>query len=88
MNFLNVRVISPSGELQNFKARSVSSNNSSGRFDILPGHANFVTYISDKTIDVISEDKEKIALNYPVAIIQVIKDQVSIFIDVETFKAI
>lgn len=88
MNLLSVRIISPSGELEKFKARSISSTNSAGRFDILPGHANFITYISQKKIDAIRDDKSKTTFDYPVAIIQTGKDLVNIFVDVETLKPI
>lgn len=81
-------MISPSGELHKLSARSVSSNNSAGRFDILPGHANFVTFISGKTIDVVLEDKQNFELKYPVAIIEVSKDKVTIFVDVESIKSL
>lgn len=84
MTFLEVHVISPLGELYNFKARSVSSSNSAGRFDILPGHANFVTYVSKVPVECALEDGSKMKLDYPVAIIRVGKDKVTIFVDVES----
>lgn len=83
MNLLEVKVIAPSGELYNLKAKSVSSTNSAGKFDILPGHANFVTFVSGQEIDIVTDDKQQIQLEYPVAIIQVGKDKVSIFVDVD-----
>jgi len=81
-------VVSPNGELYNLKARSVSSNNSAGRFDILPGHANFVTFLSGKKIDLVLDTKEQMQLDYPVGIIQVGRDKVTIFVDVEALKSI
>lgn len=88
MNILDVRVVSPSGDLYKLKARSVSSNNSAGRFDILPKHANFVTFIANKKIDIVLENKQQVQLDYPVSIIKAGKDQVTIFVDVESLKSI
>ncbi len=86
MTLLAVRVVSPVGELNKFNARSVSSANSAGKFDILPGHANFVTYISGKKLEIVLEDKSKIQLEYPVAVVKVWNDKVDIFVDVEAFQ--
>lgn len=86
MKFLDVRVIGPAGVIAEYKARSVSSNNSAGRFDILPKHANFVTYISGKKINIILGDGTKADLDYPVAIIRAGSDKVIIFVDIESVK--
>ena len=43
MDTLQVRIVSPKGEVFKGEATAVSSRNSVGNFDILPQHANFVT---------------------------------------------
>ena len=46
----NVVINSPNELIWEGRAKSVSSTNSVGAFDILPGHANFVTMIESKPI--------------------------------------
>lgn len=61
------------------RALAVSSVNSLGSFDILPQHANFITFIKNKPIDLKKEDgtKQTFALNQ--AVIYVHNDAVSIY---------
>lgn len=42
---LNVKIISPTQTIFQGQALSVSSANSTGKFDILPYHANFITMV-------------------------------------------
>jgi len=44
-NTLTVKIISPTQTLFDGEAYSISSINSSGKFDILPYHANFITLV-------------------------------------------
>ncbi len=44
---LNVIVHSRDGDIFKGEALRVSSSNGKGKFDILPGHANFISLIND-----------------------------------------
>lgn len=75
---LNVTVISPQDILFQGPALSVSSKNSAGNFDLLPEHANMITFIDNQEI-VIRLDKKKISFKFPMAIIFVADNQVKIY---------
>ncbi len=60
-------------------AVSVSSFNSDGPFDILAGHANFITLIDHKPITIISADKQPMIYNFKQAIIFVVNNIVKIY---------
>lgn len=84
MNLLNVKILTPKQTLFEGEALSVSSKNSSGKFDILPEHANFLTLIENQPLTVIKQDKEKITLNLVAGVIYVESNQVHIYTDILT----
>ena len=43
---LHVRVITPVETFYNGPATSLSANNASGKFDVLPGHAKFIALLN------------------------------------------
>lgn len=49
-NALKVKILSPTQTIYDGEALSVSSTNSTGKFDILPFHANFITLIQKSSI--------------------------------------
>lgn len=49
-NVLNVKIMSPTQTIFEGQAFSVSSKNSTGAFDILPFHANFITMVQKTPI--------------------------------------
>lgn len=49
-NFLNVKIMSPTQTIFDGEVLSISSVNSTGKFDILPYHANFITLISKNPV--------------------------------------
>ena len=57
-NILNVKIISPTQTIFQGEAYSVSSANSTGKFDILPYHANFITMIQKTPIILRVKKKE------------------------------
>lgn len=59
-------------------AQSVSSENQAGRFDILPGHANFITMVEGRPITVRTRDGDK-TFEYRNAVIYVSEGEVNIF---------
>ncbi len=79
MNILHVRILAPSQTIFEGDALSVSSKNSTGKFDILPEHANFLTLIEDQPLTVIKQNKEKLILNLNQGLIYVENNQVNIY---------
>jgi len=63
------------------EARSVSSSNAEGPFDILPMHANYITLINDDPIVVIEEDGAKKTYNFRHSVIYVHDNNVKIYAD-------
>lgn len=80
--FLEVKVFcSPILRAENFSglARSVSSKNRLGNFDILPRHINFITLIFDElTIETL--EKKKIIYKFQRGVLEVNENKVKIFL--------
>lgn len=76
---LSVRIITPKEVLFEGAAYAVSSTNSEGKFDILPEHANFITLIDKKPIEVTLMDQKKLTFNISEAIIYCFEDKVTVF---------
>lgn len=49
-NFLRVKILSPTQTIFDGQALSISSINSTGKFDILPYHANFITLVQKSPV--------------------------------------
>ncbi len=61
------------------EAKSVSSYNKLGEFDILPRHTNFITLIS-KNLTIIKPDNEKLSYQFERGVLEVNKNKVNIFL--------
>lgn len=83
MKLLNVRVISPRGESLKIDAKSVSSKNSSGKFDILPEHANFVTLIEEQPVFFLKENNTTEKIQFKMAILHTYGNKVNIYTDLQ-----
>lgn len=79
MNTLHVRVLSPKQTIFEGSVLSVSSKNSSGEFDILPEHANFITLIENAPIILRVPKQNPIKFQFPTAIILNFQNQVRIY---------
>lgn len=86
MDKLQVRVISPTVKLFEGDASSVSSLNSSGKFDILPQHANFITLVEKSPIEIRKLDGQFIKFNFDLAIIYASSNIVKIFTNIQLLK--
>ncbi len=76
-----VKVYSPFKVYFNGEADSVSAESQTGPFDILPGHKNFLTLLTDCEIVIrTTRGKEKIQIDR--GIMQVHENVVSVFLDV------
>ncbi len=78
---LDVIVNSPNRLIWEGKAQSVSSENSTGVFDILPEHANFVTMIENKPIVIRTGLKEEI-FQYDNAVLSVKGNLLTIYAEI------
>ncbi len=79
---LKVAISNPSELIWKGEAESVSSENSAGKFDILFGHANFVTMINDKPIIIRNRDSKNQVVTYKTAVISVMDSHVIIYADI------
>jgi len=70
----------------NGDAKSLSSVNEKGSFDILPFHANFFSIIKEK-ITIINHDDKKteISINDK-GIMRVMENKISVFLGIETIE--
>lgn len=63
-------------------AFSVSATNESGIFDILPGHHNFITMLSECDVAIVTADNERQVVPIMRGLMHVKGDKVIIFLDV------
>ncbi|MBI4036685.1 hypothetical protein HY386_02305 [Candidatus Daviesbacteria bacterium] len=82
MEYLKVRILSPKEVLFEGEALSVSSRNVSGKFDILPEHANFMTLVENSPLIIQKSDQQRVTFNLTLALIYTSKDQVNIYTDI------
>jgi len=61
------------------KATAVSSQNSLGKFDILPEHTNFITLIFDN-LTIYTADKKMLNYQFERGVLEVSENQVNIFL--------
>lgn len=65
------------------QAESLSAENSSGKFDVLPEHANFVTIINPNTPIVIrTVDKNALVFTYKDAVLAVKGGRVDVYVNI------
>jgi F0F1-type ATP synthase epsilon subunit len=82
-NVLRLKILSPRQELFSGNARSVSSVNSAGKFDILAEHGNFITLVENKPIIIKMVNKQVRTFAFPLAVIYARKNMVTIFTDIQ-----
>jgi F0F1-type ATP synthase epsilon subunit len=80
---LLVKIISPKEIIYNGQAASVSSVNSTGSFDVLPGHANFITILENAPIRIKRPGKEDLTYKFPLAIMYTRENLVDIYTDIQ-----
>lgn len=76
---LSVIVASTDKVLWTGIATSVSSVNSDGRFDILAGHANFITLIDNKPIEIVNTEGKSLTFSFKQAIVFIVNNLVKIY---------
>lgn len=83
--FLHFRIVAPKKVLFEGDALSLSSKNSVGKFDILPGHANFVTAIENSPMAIKTTFKQNINFDFDFAILYLVDDKVNIYTEIQPF---
>ncbi len=78
---LSLRIITPLQDVFSGEVNSVSSRNSAGDFDILPGHARFITLVNNQPIIARLPSGEQKKFDYPEAVIYCQDDKIAIFTD-------
>lgn len=61
------------------KAKSISSQNKLGKFDILPRHANFITLVFE-SLTILTPEKKKISYQFKRGVLEVSENKVNIFL--------
>jgi F0F1-type ATP synthase epsilon subunit len=79
---INVKVRTRDEVMFEGPAKSVSSTNDKGKFDILALHANFISLINEK-IEIISPGGQKQEFQIDSGIVRVVSDVVEIFVGVK-----
>lgn len=83
---LAVRVLAPTSILYNGKAVSVTANNKVGQFDVLVGHANFFSLLSESRV-MVNTGSEKLEFPIRQGLIKVAGNSVTLFVDIEPIFA-
>ncbi|MFP4539355.1 MAG: F0F1 ATP synthase subunit epsilon [Candidatus Paceibacterota bacterium] len=76
--YLNVRIISLGEVLWEGSAKAISAENTTGFFDILPQHANFITILKDSPITVHTDNKKE-EFSFPRSVLYAENNQVKIY---------
>jgi F-type H+-transporting ATPase subunit epsilon len=63
------------------EAYSLSSQNASGPFDILPNHAHFVSLLHDAKIEVVDKEDKKVVFAVSRGLISARSNLVTVFVD-------
>lgn len=79
---MRVKVYSPFRDYYDGQARSISAENATGPFDILPLHHNFISLLSpcDLIVRTINKEEQKIRISG--GVIHVKADKVIVFLDI------
>lgn len=75
---LNVRIITLGKVLWEGEADAVSAENTTGKFDILPYHANFITILKDSPI-VIKKEEGKEEFSFPRSLLYAKDNSIKIY---------
>jgi hypothetical protein len=82
LQLMDVKVSSPFATYYENVAFSISAENPSGPFDILPGHHNFISLLTPCTMVVRDRDAKEQKIEISGGIMHVKADRVIVFLDV------
>ncbi len=81
--YLSVSISNPKRVVWEGEVESVSSVNSQGPFDILPQHANFITFTEHQPIVVRTKEKGVVEHTFKNSVMYVHDNKVRVFVDLE-----
>lgn len=81
-----LKIVSPSVVLYDEKAVSISAKNKVGPFDVLAGHANFFSLISECDV-IVNTGKEKKTFPVKQGLIKVTQNAVVLYVDIDHITA-
>lgn len=79
---LQLKILSSDKNIFNAEVKSVSSTNSSGKFDILPNHQNFISLIFGQVTVTDAKGKRNI-LHIEHALLKCINNQIEIYLGLD-----
>jgi len=79
---IKVRVLSQFRTLYDDWATSFTASNETGPFDVLKGHANFLTLLSPGLITIQRKDDSHREIEIERGVVRVTHDEVKVFLDV------
>lgn len=79
---INVKIYSPFKVYFNGPAKSISAENDTGPFDILPKHHNFMTLLNAGEVKVVKDGGSEQRYRIARGVMHVKKNQVIVFLDV------
>lgn len=78
--------MTPKETLFNGAALALSSSNTSGNFDILPYHANFISIVDNQKLKLVTLDNQIIEFKFHQAIIYVFQNKVTVYAEPNNFE--
>lgn len=84
---LQVKVLSPKKMIFLGQALSLSSVNSTGKFDILPQHANFITLVKNNQLTIVTKKGDTESYHFNLAIVLAVNNTVSVYTDIDKESA-
>lgn len=79
---LKVRVLAPTNKLYEGAAVSISARNKVGPFDILAGHANFFSLLTESQI-VVNTGSQNLTFPISQGLLKVKNNEATLFVDIE-----
>lgn len=79
---LKVRVLAPTNKLYEGSAVSISARNKVGPFDILAGHANFFSLLTESQV-VVNTGTQNLTFPISQGLLKVKNNEATLFIDIE-----
>lgn len=80
---IHVKILSPSQVIFEGDLKSVSSINSTGPFDILPEHANFITIVENQPIVLRDQAGRSQTFNFPLSVLYTTNNNVHIYTKIQ-----
>lgn len=79
---LNLKVNSLKGVVFEGDVEAVTSYNNKGKFDILPGHARFISIIGKEIVIYLDKDKNKKKYRLGEAVLRCADNKINVYLDV------